>query len=99
MQVLDKNDKNASKSLPTMSAQPNSKYAIFNKDGSLKQIAYYGEDREILRQVDFDHSHKGKQPHAHDWINGKRIDSDLTDKDKDYKYRLEKWRKNTTRRF
>lgn len=97
--VLEKNDPNSSVSLPTQSAKPNSVYAIFKKDGTLKQITEYGSDRKITRQTDFDHDHGKGAPHAHKFIDGLRVGDVITKGDLDSKRRLENWRSRTTRRF
>ena len=70
IKVLARYDGQTNGKTPTMSASPNSMYAIINSKGRLKSIVEYDEDRQIKREYHYDHSHNGKRPHIMTYENG-----------------------------
>ncbi|WP_254803653.1 RHS repeat-associated core domain-containing protein [Shewanella decolorationis] len=46
------------------------------KTGKAKQIRIYGPDGKPKKDIDVDHPHDGKKPHAHDWKDGRRTTGD-----------------------
>lgn len=40
-------------------------YAVLDRHGKLKSIAFYNGSRKMTKQIDFDHKHKGLKPHVH----------------------------------
>lgn len=46
------------------------------KTGKAKQIRIYGQDGKPETDIDVDHHHDGKKPHAHDWKEGRRSQGD-----------------------
>lgn len=83
IKVLSKrNDKNKSTNLPTMSNTPGTMYMSKNKRGYIKQLRIYGNDRRAKIDIDFDHKHKGMQPHIHFYKGGRENNvRELTKKD------------------
>ena len=49
---------------PEMSHTENRIYAVMQK-GELKHIAFYNDKHELVKSIDFMHSHDGKKPHVH----------------------------------
>jgi len=67
--------------LETQSASRKRVYVIVRDDGKLKSIATYSKDGLIDRQIDIDRDHGKGIPHLHLWVNGKRVDGQLSNAD------------------
>ena len=57
---------------PEMSHTENRIYAVMQK-GELKHIAFYNDKHELVKSIDFMHSHDGKKPHVHYDVHHKGI--------------------------
>ena len=66
---------------PEMSHTENRIYAIMQK-GELKHIAFYNEKHELVKSIDFMHSHDGIQPHVHYDVHHKGTVTKPSDSDK-----------------
>lgn len=55
---------NISVKAPEMSHTENRIYAIVQK-GKLKHIAFYDDNHEMIRCIDFEHFHDNLKPHVH----------------------------------
>lgn len=62
--LVSKKDPGASVGLPLESITPGRIYAALGKDHELKQITIYNAKRQAVARIDFDHDHRGIQPHV-----------------------------------
>lgn len=51
--------------LPERSKSKWTTYAVLDRHGQLKSIAFYNGSRKMTKQIDFDHKHNGLKPHVH----------------------------------
>ena len=75
---------------PEMSHTANRVYAIMQK-GELKHIAFYNEKHELVKSIDFMHSHDGMRPHVHYDVHHKGIVSKPTRSDKAVISKVNSW--------
>lgn len=61
---------------PTLSHSKNAIYATVRPDGKAKQITVYGQNREKLYEIDFDHNHSKDSAfddyHVHYYVKGRK---------------------------
>jgi len=56
------------RSLP-IKGPPNSSINLPGVNGGIKQIRYYDNNGNPLKDIDFGHDHGAGTPHVHDWQN------------------------------
>ena len=65
---------------PEFSHSPNRIYAVI-QNGKIKHLAYYDSNHRQAACIDFNHSHNGKSPHKHLYLNHRGEAADLNSKD------------------
>lgn len=84
---------NKSVKAPEMSHTENRIYAVLQK-GELKHIAFYDDKHQLVKSIDFLHSHDGKQPHVHYDVYHKGTVTSPTSSDKIVIDKVNSWLKN-----
>lgn len=81
---------------PEMSHTENRIHAVMQK-GELKHIAFYDDKHQLIKSIDFMHSHDGKNPHVHYDVNHKGLVTLPSSSDKVVIDKVNNWLKSHKR--